>query len=240
MATLTRTCAQHLAARWPGESEHPGMGKFIVGSEARRRGMTGHELTSTSAAAGAVAASGKHGAVAGLAAAHCTAPSGSIDIDVEMTISRLSAGDRRAARSARRRRGDGRGLRSRPPRPARRSTSVGRLAHCRSPGWMNSSVTAFNPDEVSTLIERYRRPRLKQVRALLDRAPTSRKPPALAVPRHRFPRPTTQIPLLEGGQFAPSTWAGRSSGSAPHQPNSIRQRSTCSRASNNSDGASPA
>ncbi|MHA3022995.1 hypothetical protein ACXPWS_22390 [Mycobacterium sp. BMJ-28] len=206
------------------------MGKFIVGSEARRRGMTGHELrrhhervhrdvyaprghelTLDERIAGAWLRSGKHGAVAGLAAAALHGAQWiDRDIDVEMiwTISRPPPG----IVVRRDRLGDDEVMVEdcvRVTTPARTAFDLGRYRpRTEALARMDEleRVTAFNPDEVSTLIERYRGGRgLKQVRALLPLVDGGAASPQESRLRllfldTGFPRPTTQIPLLEGGQ----------------------------------------
>lgn len=205
------------------------MGTFIVGSEARRRGMTGHELrrhhervhrdvympsghvlTLDERIQGAWLRTHEHGVVAGLAAAHVHGARWiADDVPVEMVwkISRPPPGI--AVRRDLLQTDEVMTQGVRVTTPARTAFELGRhRPRTEALARMDelARVTAFDPHDVSTLIERYRGARgLKQLRALLPLVDGGAASPQESRLRllfldTGFPKPTTQIPVLDGGQ----------------------------------------
>lgn len=204
------------------------MRKLIVGTEALAAGMTRHELrrhdrmfrdvymphghapTLDERIYGAWLRSRKQGVVAGLAAAQLHGSRWiDDDIDIEMIWNNTRPPPGIVARNdsiaTDEIMNDGISVTT----PARTAFDLGRhRPRVEALARMDElkRVTAFDPDEVSTLIEHYRGARgLKQLRALLHLVDGGAASPQESRLRllfldMGFPRPATQIPVTDGGQ----------------------------------------
>lgn len=204
------------------------MRKLIVGSQALAAGMTRHDLrrhdrmyrdiymprgsapTLDQRICGAWLRSKRQGVVAGLAAAALHGARWiDEDIDIELIWKNTRPPSGIVARDVLLGTDEVMMLDVPVTTPARSAFDLGRYrprteALARMDELMR--VTAFNPDDVATLIERYRGARgLKQLRALLPLVDGG----AASPPESRlrllfldtgFPKPTTQIPVPDGGQ----------------------------------------